>query len=54
MSTFWIVLVMALGGGLGYVLWAVVVAAIARTGKKRKEQLARRGLPIEVDSGRRR
>jgi len=54
MSTFWIVLIMVLGGCVGYILWAVVFAAIARTGKKRKEQLARNGLPVEIDSGSRR
>lgn len=54
MSTFWIVLIMVLGGCLGYMLWAVVFAAIARTGKKRKEQLARSGLPLEIDTATRR
>ena len=55
MSTFSIFLTMFLGGCLGFMLWAVILAAIARIGKKRIgknriEQLARSGLPLEVDT----
>ena len=51
-STTSLALIMILVGFLGFMLWALVSAAIERMGKKRKEVLAARsGLPLEVDTG---